>query len=399
MRELGLGLDDLRRGEPSPRHLLAHGVRRRRARGGLAPGLRHHRAGALRTDERDRRARRRAGEGRGGAARRGDRPAGHDRHPGGARRTRANRPRSPRGRVAVRRERGRHGEPGGEHADRRSRAAGARHRTPQHRAVPGVPRPPIVRSSWPRGNDRLFRRTCEVVGHAAWADDERFATNQARVAQPRRRWWRCCQSVFATRPAAALARGARGGGGAVLADPHDGRGLRLARGRGARRGGRRPAAGRRAAAGREPAPVRRRAACRRGSPPPAARRRHRRACSGREQRGLAELAERGPGAGRRGRSRQTILDAAPESPYGFPAELFVRRAERSVDAISTASRTPPRRAALEALGDGGTVLDVGAGAGRPACRWPNDATASSRSTVRPTCSRRSRARRQGSAVP
>jgi crotonobetainyl-CoA:carnitine CoA-transferase CaiB-like acyl-CoA transferase len=32
------------------------------------------------------------------------------------------------------------------------------------------------------GNDRIFRRTCEVVGHPEWADDERFATNQARVA-------------------------------------------------------------------------------------------------------------------------------------------------------------------------------------------------------------------------
>ena len=32
------------------------------------------------------------------------------------------------------------------------------------------------------GNDRLFRRTCEVAGHAEWADDPRFATNGARVA-------------------------------------------------------------------------------------------------------------------------------------------------------------------------------------------------------------------------
>ena len=32
------------------------------------------------------------------------------------------------------------------------------------------------------GNDRLFRRTCEVIGEPAWADDERFATNEARVA-------------------------------------------------------------------------------------------------------------------------------------------------------------------------------------------------------------------------
>ena len=31
------------------------------------------------------------------------------------------------------------------------------------------------------GNDRLFRRTCEVVGHAEWADDPRYATNRERV--------------------------------------------------------------------------------------------------------------------------------------------------------------------------------------------------------------------------
>jgi crotonobetainyl-CoA:carnitine CoA-transferase CaiB-like acyl-CoA transferase len=31
------------------------------------------------------------------------------------------------------------------------------------------------------GNDRSFRRTCEVVGHAEWADDPRYATNQERV--------------------------------------------------------------------------------------------------------------------------------------------------------------------------------------------------------------------------
>ena len=31
------------------------------------------------------------------------------------------------------------------------------------------------------GNDRSFARTCEVVGHAGWANDERFITNEARV--------------------------------------------------------------------------------------------------------------------------------------------------------------------------------------------------------------------------
>jgi len=31
------------------------------------------------------------------------------------------------------------------------------------------------------GNDRLFRRTCEVVGHPEWAADPRFGTNEERV--------------------------------------------------------------------------------------------------------------------------------------------------------------------------------------------------------------------------
>jgi crotonobetainyl-CoA:carnitine CoA-transferase CaiB-like acyl-CoA transferase len=51
------------------------------------------------------------------------------------------------------------------------------------------------------GNDRLFRRICEVVGHAAWADDERFATNPARVAH-RDELVAMLAAEFATRPAA-----------------------------------------------------------------------------------------------------------------------------------------------------------------------------------------------------
>ena len=31
------------------------------------------------------------------------------------------------------------------------------------------------------GNDRLFARTCEVVGRPDWADDPRFVTNEERV--------------------------------------------------------------------------------------------------------------------------------------------------------------------------------------------------------------------------
>lgn len=59
---------------------------------------------------------------------------------------------------------------------------------------------------------------------------------------------------------------------------------------------------------------------------------------------------------------QEILDAAPESPFGFPAELFVRRGQRAID-DGDRTPTPTTTRALEALGDGGTVLDVGAGGG------------------------------------
>jgi SAM-dependent methyltransferase len=52
-----------------------------------------------------------------------------------------------------------------------------------------------------------------------------------------------------------------------------------------------------------------------------------------------------------------ILAAAPESPWGFPTELFRSHAE------SDPADTPSRRRALEALPPGGSVLDVGAGAG------------------------------------
>ena len=51
------------------------------------------------------------------------------------------------------------------------------------------------------GNDRLYRRTCEVVGHPEWADDERFATNQDRVAN-RGALVALLGETFATRPAA-----------------------------------------------------------------------------------------------------------------------------------------------------------------------------------------------------
>lgn len=54
-----------------------------------------------------------------------------------------------------------------------------------------------------------------------------------------------------------------------------------------------------------------------------------------------------------------ILDGAPESPWGFPPELFAQRAQR----VDAAPDTPSRRRAQEALAGDGTVLDVGAGGG------------------------------------
>jgi SAM-dependent methyltransferase len=56
---------------------------------------------------------------------------------------------------------------------------------------------------------------------------------------------------------------------------------------------------------------------------------------------------------------EAILDAAPESPFAFPTELFRRRAERS----AAAEPTPTTMAALDALPADGTVLDVGCGGG------------------------------------
>jgi len=53
-----------------------------------------------------------------------------------------------------------------------------------------------------------------------------------------------------------------------------------------------------------------------------------------------------------------ILDAAPDSPWGFPVELFASRADASMETF-----TPSNGAALEALPDGGAVLDVGCGGG------------------------------------
>lgn len=56
---------------------------------------------------------------------------------------------------------------------------------------------------------------------------------------------------------------------------------------------------------------------------------------------------------------EEIIAAAPESPWGFPPKLFADRARSAVRrGLSAANER-----ALEALPDGGTVLDVGVGGG------------------------------------
>lgn len=56
---------------------------------------------------------------------------------------------------------------------------------------------------------------------------------------------------------------------------------------------------------------------------------------------------------------EAILAAAPESPYGYPTELFVHRAEHATEVAPT----PTTREALTALPPRGSVLDVGCGGG------------------------------------
>lgn len=57
---------------------------------------------------------------------------------------------------------------------------------------------------------------------------------------------------------------------------------------------------------------------------------------------------------------ERIMAAAPESPYGFSAETFAAVAD---EALAAEEPTPTTRRAAEALPAGGTVLDVGCGAG------------------------------------
>lgn len=79
------------------------------------------------------------------------------------------------------------------------RAMGSQHpNIVPYQVFHGSDRPFIVAG----GNDRLFERICEVIGHPDWSDDERFASNGARV-QNRDVLIASLVEVFATRPAMA----------------------------------------------------------------------------------------------------------------------------------------------------------------------------------------------------
>lgn len=55
-----------------------------------------------------------------------------------------------------------------------------------------------------------------------------------------------------------------------------------------------------------------------------------------------------------------IEAAAPEPPWGFPPSVFAKRAEQ---AVAETVGSPSQRQAVEAVPEGGTVLDVGVGGG------------------------------------
>lgn len=75
---------------------------------------------------------------------------------------------------------------------------------------------------------------------------------------------------------------------------------------------------------------------------------------------VAELAARWADLLGRWAIPDDVLNAAPESPWGYPTNLFVEAARVAVAADSP---SPSQLRAREALTGGGTVLDVGAGGG------------------------------------
>ncbi len=207
------------------------------------------------------------------------------------------------------------------------------------------------------GNDRLFVRTCIVVGHPEWADDPRFATNGSRVVH-RDELIPMLEDAFAQRTHAGLAR--RCWRRRPCRAHRSWRWTRCSHRR------RAPAS-----SSRSTIPC---GDCsdwwrtRSGSTAWRRRRACRRRCWASTTRRCGETSwrERTVTAADRWRERlgewaipDEIVANAPESPWGFATECFRRRGEAAPDP----EPTPTTRRALEALPEGGTVLDVGVGGG------------------------------------
>ena len=205
------------------------------------------------------------------------------------------------------------------------------------------------------GNDRLFARTCVVVGHPEWADDPRFATNESRVvhrdelipmleeafAQRSMQDWLALLEEAAVPCAPIMAMdevfASPDGAGLIQQVDDPVRGLLRLVANPIRFDGVAPAT-------RMPPPLL-------GEHDAEVRR---------------DIEERTVTAADRWREQlaswaipDEIVANAPESPWGFATECFRRRGEAAPDP----EPTPTTRRALEALPEGGTVLDVGVGGG------------------------------------
>ena len=230
--------------------------------------------------------------------------------------------------VLVRRQRRGDGEPGGEYSDRQDRTGGTGHRA--HNIVPAAKRSRrwIARSSSRRRQRPVV--PADVRGHGPPGVDRRPPVRREPGSGHPGRPDRVARRGVRGRGRRRVAGGARGGGRAVFPDPHDGRGVRLPE-RGPRRRGQRSRPWGIAAARDKPAPLRRRAAPDRRPPParkPTPTRR-----SGEFDAATARAArlsnDWGGSAGASGRS-PAILEAAPESPWGFPAGAL-RSSRRAID--------------------------------------------------------------------
>ena len=128
-------------------------------------------------------------------------------------------------------------------------------------------------------NERLFRRLCEVLGHAEWSADPAFADNASRVKH-REALAARIESITVDAAARALAGAARSERHPVRADQRLRAGVRGSAGAGARDGRRDGAPDARASADARLADQDERDAARRLPPRAAARRAHRRSADG-----------------------------------------------------------------------------------------------------------------------